>query len=267
MKMSESRSLKCFAAALPFAISSAAALAQDAGLARVELVTESVQVGFAGQEGEGTITLQDLGDDCRYGFTVKGFGGGVALGVKKLEGRGYVKGLRSLAEFPGEYSATDVAATVIKGGGTLTLENKNTGAGMELESKTTGLSLGVSAEGMTIAMKEPIPEPPRRYVLYFGLNESGLDAEARAVADQILSDWRCRYLKLRLVGHTDSSGNAAYNKKLSRRRASSVEQALLAGGIRPDRLLGTGVGQEALLRETADGMPEAENRAVVVMVE
>ncbi len=241
--------------------------AQEVGLARVELTTRSVQVGFAGMDGGGTITLQDLGDDCRYEFTVKGFGGGLAVGVKKLEASGYAKGMKKLADFPGEYTATDAAATVIKGGGTLTLENKNSPVAMELASRTSGVNLGVSGEGMTIAMKEPIPTPPRRYVVYFGHDESDLDADAQAIVGSAVADWRCLYPRLRLVGHTDTSGNPDYNKKLSRRRSASVEQALLAGGIRPDRIFGTGVGQESLLIETAQGVREAENRAVVITVE
>lgn len=264
--MASNRS-RSFAAALPLVLFAGAVCAQDVGLARVELVTRSVQVGLSGQEGEGSITLQDLGPDCRYEFTIKGFGGGLALGIKKLEASGYAKGMKRLADFPGDYTATDAAATVIKGGGTLTLENKHSAVGMELESRTSGVSLGVTGEGMTIAMKNPIPEPSRRYVVYFGLNESDLDADARAVMQQVVSDWTCLYPRLRLVGHTDSSGNAQYNKKLSRRRSTSVEEALLAGGIRPDRIFGTGVGQDAPLRETGDGVREAENRAVVIAVE
>ena len=47
-------------------------------------------------------------------------------------------------------------------------------------------------------------------------------------------------LRLRLIGHTDSTGSAAINLPLSQRRAESVRQWLVASGVSPDRLSAEG---------------------------
>lgn len=49
-------------------------------------------------------------------------------------------------------------------------------------------------------------------------------------------------VKVEVQGHTDNKGNAAYNLKLSDRRANSVMKALVARGIAPDRLRAKGYG-------------------------
>lgn len=56
---------------------------------------------------------------------------------------------------------------------------------------------------------------------------------------------------LNIVGHTDSTGDSAYNQELSRKRAASVQQELLNGGIGPDRLQAEGMGS---------GQPVADNK-------
>lgn len=49
--------------------------------------------------------------------------------------------------------------------------------------------------------------------------------------------------KAEIGGHTDNVGNANYNKNLSKRRAKSVRDALVALGVRSDRLSYKGYGE------------------------
>ena len=70
-----------------------------------------------------------------------------------------------------------------------------------------------------------------------------------------------------LTGHTDTTGNPEYNLKLSKKRADSVESALLGAGIGSDRLSTSGVGQGVLLKQTGDGVRSDLNRAVVISVQ
>ena len=51
-------------------------------------------------------------------------------------------------------------------------------------------------------------------------------------------------LRLRLIGHTDSTGTAATNLPLSQRRAESVRQWLVASGIGAERLARRGTRPE-----------------------
>jgi outer membrane protein OmpA-like peptidoglycan-associated protein len=69
-------------------------------------------------------------------------------------------------------------------------------------------------------------------------------------------------LKLRIEGHTDSTGDAAKNLDLSKRRAESVKGALVKLGISPDRLTTEGFGQTKPLAPNDTPQGRAENRRV-----
>ncbi|MEM6928350.1 MAG: OmpA family protein, partial [Myxococcota bacterium] len=73
--------------------------------------------------------------------------------------------------------------------------------------------------------------------------------------------------KLRIEGHTDQRGSAAYNMFLSRKRAESVQQYLVYKGIDASRLSNVGYGEERL--EDPRNVPEAwdKNRRVDFFVE
>jgi outer membrane protein OmpA-like peptidoglycan-associated protein len=53
-------------------------------------------------------------------------------------------------------------------------------------------------------------------------------------------------LRVRIDGHTDSSGEAAYNEKLSERRAEAVRNVFIENGIAPSRLEARGFGESRL---------------------
>ncbi len=69
--------------------------------------------------------------------------------------------------------------------------------------------------------------------------------------------------KVRVEGHTDNVGGAAYNKDLSMRRARSVVRYLVEKGkIEPDRLEFSGYGFERPVASNATATGRAKNRRV-----
>ena len=92
-------------------------------------------------------------------------------------------------------------------------------------------------------------------------SQKTLDSLGRALSDDTLKP--CCF---EIQGYTDSSGGAAYNKKLSQRRADSVI-AYLAGhaGVEKERMLGRGFGKEKPIasNDTAEG--RTRNRRVQVV--
>lgn len=69
----------------------------------------------------------------------------------------------------------------------------------------------------------------------------------------------------RILGHTDSSGSAEYNQRLSKLRAEEVKRFLIADcGIDPDRLIAVGVGMDMPL--LPDDPRADENRRVEFQV-
>ena len=112
---------------------------------------------------------------------------------------------------------------------------------VEVEAAETGLVI-VDAQ----AMGTDIDEYGRvvLYGLVFDFDKSTLKAESKAALDAI-----SKYLNANtdkqfyVVGHTDSNGSYAYNKKLSSDRAQTVADVLKKEyGISADRLVPYGVG-------------------------
>ena len=68
-------------------------------------------------------------------------------------------------------------------------------------------------------------------------------------------------------GHTDNVGKAAYNKKLSDKRAASVAEWLVQHGIRQDRLRSVGVGMERPIASNEDEVGRQTNRRVEFHIE
>ncbi len=67
---------------------------------------------------------------------------------------------------------------------------------------------------------------------------------------------------IEVAGHTDSDGSESYNQKLSQRRAQSVVDYLIQGGVDPSRLMAKGYGESTPIdtNETTEG--KARNRRV-----
>ncbi len=72
--------------------------------------------------------------------------------------------------------------------------------------------------------------------------------------------------RLRIVGHTDSTGDAAYNLALSERRAQAVAQYLRAKGIAPQRLQVFGAGENQPIASNQTEAGRALNRRVELTI-
>lgn len=71
--------------------------------------------------------------------------------------------------------------------------------------------------------------------------------------------------RIRIVGHTDSSGSEAYNQKLSEQRAQSVANYLMSTGIDRDRLTVVGLGESSPIASNDTTEGRARNRRVDVL--
>lgn len=72
--------------------------------------------------------------------------------------------------------------------------------------------------------------------------------------------------KIKIIGHTDNTGNAGSNMSLSDLRANSVAEALLAKGISVDRFqVVAGKGQTAPISDNGTEFGRAQNRRVEIV--
>ena len=65
-----------------------------------------------------------------------------------------------------------------------------------------------------------------------------------------------------IVGHTDNSGDAAMNLRLSEDRANAVRNYLIAQGVNPDSLVAIGYGQERPRADNGTEEGRAQNRRI-----
>lgn len=90
-------------------------------------------------------------------------------------------------------------------------------------------------------------------------------------AEQVLDDaieWLRKnpHLVVEVAGHTDSDGAAAANLGLSERRAYTVRDYLISGGISEARLTARGYGEYEPIADNATNEGKAENRRVELRI-
>jgi OOP family OmpA-OmpF porin len=102
---------------------------------------------------------------------------------------------------------------------------------------------------------------------FFAIGSSALNAESQAKLADLADKTKGVNLEVIIaVGHTDSTGGAALNQKLSSARAESVKKFLTSKGIESNRIYteGKGFSQPAADNKTTEG--RAKNRRVEVEV-
>ncbi|OKH89590.1 OmpA family protein [Thalassospira sp. TSL5-1] len=114
---------------------------------------------------------------------------------------------------------------------------------------------------------QPMAAAPRLFTIFFDFDKSEITPVAKRVLDAAAEQWAASPGMVTVVGHTDSSGPASYNQKLSQRRADTAASALEARGIKADGLEEKAVGESDLLIPTPDGVREPRNRRVTISID
>jgi OOP family OmpA-OmpF porin len=113
----------------------------------------------------------------------------------------------------------------------------------------------------------PAPVPSRTYLVFFDWDRSDLTARARQiVAEAAQASTHVQTTQLEVNGYTDLSGTAAYNQKLSVRRAQTVEAELVRDGVPQNEISIHGYGESNPLVPTAPGVREPQNRRVEIIL-
>jgi OOP family OmpA-OmpF porin len=99
--------------------------------------------------------------------------------------------------------------------------------------------------------------------LRFDKNKSAIKSDMQPVLDEALEVLRKNDdVHIEIQGHTDSSGPAEYNMKLSRQRAQSVMDYFVGKGISSARLTAKGFGETEPLAPNDTAKGRAVNRRV-----
>ena len=150
-----------------------------------------------------------------------------------------------------------------------------------------GVGFGVNFGGSTKPVAAPVAEPaPVEPVVYEEVEEVAeavrveldvkfdfdkADVKQDSYSDiENLAEFMKQYPQTATTveGHTDSVGNAAYNQKLSERRAAAVRDALVNQyGVEADRVNAVGYGKDRPVADNATNEGRAINRRVEASVE
>ena len=111
----------------------------------------------------------------------------------------------------------------------------------------------------------PPPPPVTTYIVFFDFNKSNLTEAAQAVvAEAVKTAKASGFVRVQIVGHTDTVGSDKYNMRLSMARAESVKDEMVREGMDGTTIAVDGKGFHDPLVATGPGVREPQNRRAVI---
>jgi outer membrane protein OmpA-like peptidoglycan-associated protein len=105
------------------------------------------------------------------------------------------------------------------------------------------------------------------FMVFFDWDKSDLNPAAIDTIERAAAAYKTKGgAQIKASGHTDRSGPEVYNMALSLRRANAVKDALVRAGVREQDISVVGLGESQPLVRTADGVREAQNRRVEIVI-
>lgn len=118
--------------------------------------------------------------------------------------------------------------------------------------------------GPALAARAP---QPLYFHLYFERGSDTLVPDSRAMLAKTVEIVGSRPSpNVVVIGHTDTTGDAALNARLGLQRAMLVRDQLIAAGVPMPQIEATSHGEADLLVPTADNVAEARNRRVEITI-
>ena len=109
------------------------------------------------------------------------------------------------------------------------------------------------------------PPGPGTVTVYLEFNSSELSSSVKEVIDEMYKDLlKTGRYKVEISGHTDPKGSAAYNQKLSEKRAQVVADYIFGKGFETKRAKVVGYGESKLKDKSGSGEADAKNRRVEI---
>jgi outer membrane protein OmpA-like peptidoglycan-associated protein len=130
-------------------------------------------------------------------------------------------------------------------------------AAMERATQGTGIEV---ARTQNNELKVNVPSD-----ISFDVGRADIKPNLRPVLDQFAQGLDPT-MRVRVVGHTDSTGSDAINDPLSRQRAASVKQYLEDRGVAGSRIDAVGRGEHEPVADNATDTGRARNRRVEIFL-
>lgn len=132
----------------------------------------------------------------------------------------------------------------------------------------TASSTAAKAESKPAAAKPAAKKirADEKYVIYFDFGKASVSEEGMTVAYKLMAETMGGYKAVLLTGHTDTAGDKKFNQKLSEKRVENVKQLFSEIGIDPNKIITQFFGEDEPAEKTADGVKNAKNRRVDVVL-
>jgi len=126
----------------------------------------------------------------------------------------------------------------------------------ELREQLQGTGVQIQRNGDDLALIMPGN-------ITFATNEYTLRQDFEPVLNSVGAVlYKYKDTRIRVIGHTDSTGSADYNYNLSNRRANSVASFLAANGLDQNRIISQGMGPDQPVASNTTEQGRAQNRRV-----
>lgn len=105
------------------------------------------------------------------------------------------------------------------------------------------------------------------FIVFFDFDKSDLTPAAQDTIRKAANAYRTKGgAQIKASGHTDRAGTEAYNMALSLRRANAVKAMLVREGVPETDISVVALGESQPMVATADGVREAQNRRVEIVL-
>lgn len=129
-----------------------------------------------------------------------------------------------------------------------------------LRQSTAGSGVAVVRQGDNITLDMPGG-------ITFATNSADINASLYPTLDKVAQTLtQYDQTMIEVAGHTDSTGSAAYNQALSERRAQSVASYLESRGVRQQRIMVVGDGENHPVASNDTPEGRARNRRVEITI-
>jgi outer membrane protein OmpA-like peptidoglycan-associated protein len=105
------------------------------------------------------------------------------------------------------------------------------------------------------------------FIVFFDFDKSDLTPAAQDTIAKAAAAYKTKGgAQIKASGHTDRAGTEAYNMALSLRRANAVKDQLVRDGVAASDISVVALGEGQPMVPTADGVREAQNRRVEIVI-
>jgi outer membrane protein OmpA-like peptidoglycan-associated protein len=167
----------------------------------------------------------------------------------------------------GQASSGSVAVLSAKGGTRAVIDRAYADASIGSDSVEQNITDAATVEKNYGALIEALPQPLRSFVAYFREGTTEIMRKSRPELGKLFAEVKSRPgADVQVVGHSSTLGSRTANDRLSLERAKQIARLLIQRGLDPSLLRAVGRGERELLVKTKDGVRNALNRRVEILV-